>query len=175
MCRTAVILCGQDPTLIWKSAFVLPLFKGGDHTQLNNDQPISKLSVLAKVLETFVNNQSKDFFSVNNILSDFQSGFRKQHSTTTADLKVLNDFIESVDNKKHCAALFIDLSKAFDTGDHTLLIQCLVSIGLSEHAIGWFNNYLSNRTRRIQADGFISSSLNVTKGVPQGSVLFTIY
>ncbi len=84
-------------------------------TQLNNYRPISKLSVLAKVLETFVNNQLKDFLSVNNILSDFQSGFRKQHSTTTAALKVLNDFTESVDNKKYCAALFIDLSKAFDT------------------------------------------------------------
>ncbi len=119
------------------------------------------------------------FFSVNNILSYFPSGFRKQHGTTTAALKVLNYFIESVDNKEHCAALFIDQSKAFDTVDHTLLIQRLVSIGLSEHAIGLFNNYLSNRTQCLQADGFISSSLNVTKGVPHGSVLglllFTIY
>lgn len=112
-------------------------------------------------------------------MSDFQSGFRKQHSTTKAALKVLNDFIESVDNKEHCAALFIDLSKAFDTVDHTILIQRLMDIGLSKHTIGWFNNYLSNRTQCVQAEGFISGSLNVTKGVPQWSVLgpllFTIY
>lgn len=93
---------------------------------------------MAKVLETLVNNQLKEFLSINNTLFDFQSGFRKQHSTTTAALKVLNDFIESVDSKKHCAAVFIALSKAFDTVDHTSLIQLLVSIGLSKHTIGWF-------------------------------------
>ncbi len=66
-----------------------------------------------------------------------------------AALKWLNDFTESVDNKQHCAALFIDLSKAFDTVGHSLLLQRLVSIGLYEHAIGWFNNYLSNRTQFV--------------------------
>lgn len=60
---------------IWKSFFVLPLFKGGDPTHPNNYQPISKLSVLAEVLETFFSNQMKDFPSVNNTLSSFQSGF----------------------------------------------------------------------------------------------------
>lgn len=157
--------------LIWKSAFVFPLLKGGDPTVLNNYRPISKLSVLAKVMETLVNEQLKEFLTINNILSNFQSGFRKKHSTTTAALKVVNDFIDSLDKKQHCAALFIDLSKAFDTVDHAILKQRLLSVGLSEHTVCWFDNYLSGRSQCVQADGLTSSPLSISKGVPQGSVL----
>ena len=81
---------------------------------INNNRPISKLSVLNKVLESIESQQLKEFLSTNSILSEFQSAFRKQHNTSTAALKVLNDFIEFLDNKQHCAALFVDLSKAFD-------------------------------------------------------------
>jgi len=62
------------------------------------------------------------------VLSDFQSGFRKGHTTTA--FKVLIDFVESMDNKQHCAALFIDLSKAFDTVDHIVVKQRLYRAGL---------------------------------------------
>ena len=103
---------------------------------LNNYRPISKLSVLNKVLESIVSLQLKDFLSTNSILSEFQSGFRKQHSTSTAAVKVVNDFIKFLDNKQHCAALFVDLSKAFDTVDHALLLERLCSIGLSDQAVG---------------------------------------
>ena len=120
---------------LWKSAFVVPLLKGGALAQLNNYRPISKLCVLAKVLETLISKQLKDFFCTQNILSDFQSGFRKKHSTTTAALKVINYILESLDNKQHCAALFIDLSKASDTVDYILLKQRLVNIGLAEQAV----------------------------------------
>ncbi len=68
-------------------------------------------------------------------LSSNQSGLRKGHSTTTAILKVLNDIVESLDNKQHCACLFIDLSKAFDTVDHNILLDRLRWVGLSEHVI----------------------------------------
>lgn len=157
--------------LIWKSAFVFPLLKGGDPTDLNNYRPISKLSVLGKVMETLVNEQLKEFLTINNILSNFQSGFRKKHSTTTAALKVVNDFIDFLDKKQHCAALFIDLSKAFDTVDHAILKQRLLSVGLSEQTVCWFENYLSGRSQCVQADGLTSSPLSISKGVPQGSVL----
>lgn len=120
---------------------MVPLLKGGDPSILNNYRPISKLSVLVKVLESLVSDQLKDFFNNKNVLSDFQSGFRKRHSTTSAALKVLNDFIESIDNKQHCAALFIDLSKAFDTVDHTVLKHRLRRAGLSEQTVSWFDNY----------------------------------
>ena len=138
---------------------------------LNNNRPISTLSVLNKVLESIESQQLKEFLSTNSILSEFQSAFRKQHSTSTAALKVLNDFIEFLDNKQHCAALFVGLSKAFDTVDHALLLERLCSIGLSDQVVGWFKNYLSDRSQCVRAEGITSSSLNVSKGVPQGSVL----
>ena len=130
---------------VWKTAHVLPLLKGGDPTLLNNYRPISKLSILAKVLERLVNDQVKDYLSLNNILSPFQSGFRKQHSTATAAIKVINDIVEAMDAKKYCAALFIDLSKAFDTVDQSISCQRLSTIGMSDHAVGWFSNYFSGR------------------------------
>ena len=118
-------------------------------------------------MESFVSDQLKDFLNSNNVLSDFQSGFRKMHNTTAA-LKVFNDFIESMDNKQHCTALFIDLSKVFDTVDHFVLkhrlnLDCLKNC--------WFVSYLTDRTQCVQAGGCTSSSLTVSKGVPQGSVL----
>lgn len=164
---------------IWKTAFVLPLLKGGDPKCLNNYRPISKLSVLAKVLERLINDQIKDFLDTHNILSPLQSGFRKQHSTVSAAVKVVNDITEALDKKNHCAALFIDLSKAFDTVDHAILCQRLSDIGLSSHAVGWFTNYLSHRKQCVQFGDLTSNFLTVSNGVPQGSVLgptlFTIY
>ncbi len=113
------------------------------------------------------------------MLSINQSGFRKKHSTTTAALKVLNDIVGSIDNGDFCASLFIDLSKAFDTVDHEILLHRLKSVGLSSDVIPWFKNYLSGRTQCVQAEGKLSDSLQIAKGVPQGSVLgpllFTIY
>jgi len=145
----------------------------------NNYKPISNLSVLSKVLERLVSEQLKEFLSVNKILSEFQSGLRKEHSTISASLKVVNDSIEAVDCKKMCAALFIDLSKAFDMVNHCIFKQRLLSIGLSEKAIGWFKNYLSDRTQCVTFDGTSSGFLQVLSGVPQGSVLgpllFPIY
>ncbi len=115
---------------IWKSVYVLPLLKGGDPTTINNYRPISKLCVLAKVLEKLVSEQLKDYlFFVNCLLSQYQSGFRKHHSTITAALKVVNDILDALVSKKYCAALFIDLSKAFDTIDHVILLNRLHSIG----------------------------------------------
>ncbi len=121
---------------IWKSAFVSSLFKGGDPLQLNNYRPISKLCVLSKLLEKLLNEQLKTFLEINNILSPFQSGFRKQHSTVTAVMKVFSDIIDAVDcKKKNCSVLFLDLSKAFDTVDHGILLNRLAVVGLSENAI----------------------------------------
>ena len=152
---------------MWKTAYVFPLLKGDDCTLLNNYRPISKLSILAKVLERLVNDQVKDYLSQNNILSLFQSGFRKQLSTATAAIKVINDMLEAMDAKKYSDALFIDLSKASDTVDHSILRQRLSTIGMSHRAVGWFSNYLSNRKQCVQSDGLCSWFLNTVNGVLQ--------
>jgi len=85
--------------------------------------------------------QLKEFLNANYILSPFQSGFRKQHSTISAALKAINDIVGALDNRNICAPLFIDLSKPFDKVDHCILVNSLVSIGLSKHSVdcsdGW--------------------------------------
>ena len=99
----------------------------------------------------------------------YQSGFRKKHSTITAAMKVLNYITEALDKKQHSVSLFIELSKAFDTVDRTILWQRLSSVGLSEHVVAWFANYLSNKTQCTQFDGLKSVKLSVCDGMPQGS------
>jgi len=129
----------------------------------NNYRPISKLPALAKVLESLVSEQVKEYLNAQSILSKHQSGFRKKHSTTTAALKVINDIVKALDDKKHCVSLFIDLSKAFD---HSILVQRLISIGISHHSVGWFINHLTDRTQATQVDGLTSKYLSICKGVP---------
>lgn len=164
---------------VWKSAFVLPLLKGGEPSIVNNYRPISKLCILVKVFEKLVCDQLREFLALRNILNPLQSGFRKQHSTATAALKVFNALYEALDSKRLCVALFLDLSKAFDTVDHSLLSETLLKIGISKQATAWFANYLADRVQCVRMAGLSSTFLSVTKGVPQGSVLgpilFSIY
>ena len=155
-----------------ENSFALPLLKGGDGSELD------KLSCLAKILESLVNRQLQYFLSVNNTLSSKQSGFRPKHSTITATVCVVNYITNALDNRKYCAALFIDLSKAFDPVDHVILLGKL-SIGLGLDACRWFHDYLKDRSQAVGVDCIQSEQLELFQGVPQGSLLgpllFTLY
>lgn len=100
-------------------------------------------------------------------------------STATVALKVLNDVFEAWNLKKLCVALFIDLSKAFDTVDHNPLVEILSKNGISKQTASWFADYLASRKQCVQMAGVSSTFLEITKGVPQGPVLrptlFTVY
>lgn len=148
------------------------MLKGGDPSNLDNYRPISKLSVIVTILESIVSEQLKQFLVSNSILSVFQSGFRKNHSTTTATMKVLNYTISAQDDHKSCAALFIDLTKAFDTVNHAISLS-------SDAAIGWVSSYLNNSCQRVLLNDYMSEKLTVNSGVLQGSILgplvFTVY
>uniref|UniRef100_A0A3B3CX90 Reverse transcriptase domain-containing protein n=1 Tax=Oryzias melastigma TaxID=30732 RepID=A0A3B3CX90_ORYME len=163
----------------WKSALVRPLFKGGDRSDPNCYRPISILPCLAKVLERIVNNQLTHYLKSHNILSPVQSGFRSGYGCTTASLKVLNDITSALDSKLKCSAIFIDLAKAFDSVNHSCLIERLCDVGVSENSLLWFSNYLSERKQCVKSEQFLSHPLHVTTGVPQGSIigptLFSIY
>ena len=99
--------------------------------------------------------------------------------TGAATLKVLNDIFIALDSKQCCAAIFIDLAKAFDTVDHSILVGRLRSIGVSEGSLAWFANYRSQRVQCIKPEHLLSQPLPVNKGVPQDSILgptlFSIY
>lgn len=161
----------QKLPVVWKQSFVSPLLKSGDPSDLNNYRPISNLSALAKILESLVSAQLKIFIDSQNILNPMQSGFRTKHSTVTASLKVLDDIKAAVDNKLFCVALFIDLTKAFDTVDHHILSNILLKAGFSLNVVGWFQSYLLDRTQCVRFGNIVSDPVVLGKGVPQGSIL----
>ena len=106
------------------------------------------------------------------LLPVLQSGFRSSHSTETAVLRVLSDLLEAVDNGDYAALVLLDLSAAFDTVDHAILLKRLqTSFGLDGPVISWFRSYLSGRSQYVRRGASRSSSIRLKCGVPQGSVL----
>lgn len=163
----------------WKAAAVIPIFKGGDTSDPHCYRPISILSCLSKIFEIQINKQLLGHLEAHHSLSDMQSGFRAGHGCTSATLKVLNDIITAIDERKHCAAVFIDLAKAFDSVNHSILIGKLKGLGLSNECLAWFLNYFTDRFQSVKSEGLLSGPLAVSAGVPQGSILgptlFSIY
>ena len=157
---------------------VKPLFKKGSKTDPSNYRPISLLPLLSKVFERVVLDQTEEFLSLNKVLYDYQSGFRKNHSTDTC-LSFLNDkILKGFDYGLVTSMILIDLQKAFDTINHDILLKKLSIIGFSDHTVKWFQSYLSNRKFTVNLDNSISEVSNIC-GVLQGSILgpllFLIY
>ncbi len=165
-----------------KHAVIEPVLKkiNLDSTDLKNVRPISKLPFINKILEKVVHNQLTDFLCGNNILDIFQSGFRTKHSTESALLKVPNNILLSIDSGKRVALMMLDLTAAFDTLDHAILIERLRDyVGIKGVALKWFSSYLQDRTCLVKIGNHVSSSASITWGVPQGSILgptlFSLY
>ena len=154
-----------------KTAKVIPVFKSGNRSDFSNYRPISLLLQFSKILEKLFNLRLEQFLISNEILSNCQYGFRSSMSTVHAALELIESISTAVDNKKHCAGVFIDLKKAFDTVNHDLLVKKLFFYGIRGTANAWLNNYLTNRNQYVIADDHSSGMRLITCGVPQGSVL----
>ena len=109
--------------------------------------------------------------SQSDLLSDFQSGFLKKHSTETALVYLTDYILERMDRQMITGAVFIDLKKAFDLVDHKCLLFKLEHYGVRGSSLDWFRNYLTTRTQRVQFGNDMSSTRAVRFGVPQGSLL----
>jgi hypothetical protein len=158
----------------FKEAFITPLVKkpGLDVADVNSYRPISNLSVISKLLERLVALQLMQYLTSAGLLPSLQSGFRPGHSTETAVLRVLSDILQAVDRGDAAALILLDLSAAFDTVDHDIMLQRLqVSFGIVGAAHQWFQSYLLGRSQYVRRGQFKSSSTRLTCGVPQGSVL----
>ncbi len=155
----------------WKMAIVTPLFKSGQTDDPNNYRPISVLSTLGKILERCAHSQCYDYLSSHNILHPSQSGFRKGYSTDTCVIDLLDNIYREVDDGGACGVLFIDLSKAFDTVDHQILVEKLRHLGFRPSACAWFMSYLDHRYQRTKVGDALSGPMRMNSGVPQGSIL----
>ena len=139
-----------------------------------------KLPFLSKVLEKVVLSQLLQFLEENASLEVFQSGFRALHSTESALLKVTNDLFMTVDRGNCAILVLLDLSAAFDTVDHAILISRLEQmVGLQGSVLNWVRSYLSDRTFQVEIGNSVSSTAPLSCGVPQGSILgpllFSLY
>ena len=155
----------------WKCASIKPLHKGGDCAIPSNYRPISLLPVPSKLLEKHVQKQLSVHLNSNNLLFPYQSGFRPSHSTQTLLLHCLDKWYKALDSKKLVGVVFLDISKAFDTVNHDLLLSKLFHLGLSPSTVSWFKSYLSNRSHVTRVANSYSSLAFPCSGVPQGSVL----
>ena len=154
-----------------KLANVLPLFKSGDPLLFNNLRPISLLCVLSKVFDKIMYSRLYNFLEQQKILIKYQFDFRKYHSSYMALMIMMDEIIKALNNYDCVVGIFLNLSKAFDTVNHGILLDKLCHYGVRDNALDWFRSYLSGRRQFVTYNGVSSSTKTITCGVPQGSIL----
>ena len=155
----------------WKTALITPIHKKGSKTDANNYRPISILPVVSKILEKAVQQQLMDHLESNNLLSDKQFGYRKQRSTDIAATLFTDNIRKACDKGLVSGALFIDLSKAFDTLGHHNILTKLEKVGIKGLSLQWFTDYLFSRRQCVKFNNELSDPSTLLCGVPQGSIL----
>ena len=138
---------------------------------MDNYRPISVLPVISKLLEREVHKQLTEYLREYKILSPYQYGFRKLHSTEFATLAFADMIRRNIDNGLMTGAVFLDFKKAFDSVDHSLLLDKLYNLGILDREHEWFANYLDGRKQIVDYQGILSAANSVEVGVPQGSIL----
>ena len=157
-----------------KHGIITPLLKKTtlDRNVLSNFRPVSNLSFLSKLIERAVLMLLTEHLSKFSLLPVHQSAYRANHSTETALLSLFDDFLNTADQNDASALVLLDLSAAFDTIDHQILLERLSHcFGLSGTAVNWFSSYLSNRTQSVHVGAYTSAVVHLLFGVAQGSVL----
>ena len=154
-----------------KQARVVPLYKKKDKTDTGNYRPVSILSIVSKVLDKSVYNQEEDYLVENKLLFECQSGFRSGFSTDTCLIHMTDLIRNEKDKGNYTGMVLLDLQKAFDTVNHSIMLQKLAALGFDSKSVSWFNSYLTDRRQCIDINGTHSPFLNIYCGVPQGSIL----
>lgn len=158
-----------------KDTIVVPVYKKGDCNELANYRPISLQSSFSKFYEKVMFSRISDFLISKGILHTFQHGFLKQKSTDTAVFALIEEVLDALESRRAACGLFIDLSKAFDSINHNILLDKMYKYGIRGPAYFWIESYLKERTQRVQirVDGykFFSDKASTLLGVPQGSIL----
>ena len=167
---------GEFPNIM-KLAEIVPLYKNKEHYLESNYRPISLLTTISKILEKIMYQRVYSFLQNTGQIYDNQFGFRANHSCEHAVGQAVSSIVKGIENKQHVACVLLDLSKAFDTIEHKILIQKLELYGIRGPALQWFKSYLTNRKLRVKCRtvsdprGTISDDYDVHFGTPQGSCL----
>lgn len=151
-----------------------------DREQFPSFRPVANIAFLSKVLEKIVTHQAHGYLNTNNLFPSLQSAYRQFHSTETALLKVTNDILRSLDSNQDVILVMLDLSAAFDTLDHDILVRRLETyFGFSAKVLQWFKSYFTGRAQSVVIGDSVSSPRPLEFGVPQGSILgpllFSLY
>ena len=154
-----------------KIAKVIPFYKSGDQKLFNNYRPISILPCFSKILEKLVYKRMLFHLKKHSIFYKHQYGFQEHHSTDMALLQLVEKIYSAMNNNEYALGIFLDLSKAFDSVDHTILLSKLNRYGFQDLSFSWLASYLSNREQFVCVNGCASSRAQLTYGVPQGSIL----
>ena len=145
----------------------------------DNYRPISILSVLSKVFEKIMYIRITAFLNITNFFNTTQYGFRKGCSTIHAAAKLINDIIKGFEERQYTLAVCLDISKAFDTLDHSILFKKLNHYGIRGNALAWLKSYITTRHQIVKIGNVTSTKNVVCSGIPQGSILgpllFVIY
>jgi len=166
------------PSLL-KIAKINPIHKKDDVHNFGNYRPISVLSSVSKVFERIIYNQIYEHFQSKKLFYKSQHGFRSSHSTESAMLELLDKIINDMDENKCPINVYMDLSKAFDTLDHSILLDKLHHYGFRGNSLNLLKSYLSDRSQFVEFNNITSEPFKIKCGVPQGSILgplmFIIY
>ena len=152
-------------------ANVSPLFKTGDHTDKDNYRPISVIPTIARIFERIIYEQLYTYLIENELINPQQSGFRSLHSTVTALLDLTNKWCYNIDRKMVNGVILLDLKKAFDTVNHSILLKKLEYFGFDCSSIAFFSSYLSNRLQQCNVNRFSSELGSISCGVLHGTIL----
>ena len=163
-----------------KISRVIPVYKDKGHNYLyDNYRPISLIPALSKIMERLICDKITEFLVRFKVLYKSQYGFRKNHNTTHATLDFLKTIESALEENEYGVGIFCDLSKAFDTLDHDILIEKLKHYGIRGPILNWICSYLKDRKQYVDLDGTNSGLRTMSVGVPQGSILgpllFLIY
>ena len=156
---------------LFKIAKVIPIFKGGDKSNLANYRPVSVLPSVSKILERLMYNRMLQFIEKYLLITEWQFGFRPHRSTQDAISHFVEYVTGNLDGKDDVCALFIDVAKAFDSLDHDVLLYKLSAYGFRGNSYAWLNSYLHKRMQYVEVQGHKSALRLLKTGVPQGSIL----
>ena len=160
----------QLPSL-WLQAFVTPIFKKGATSDPANYRPISLTCTCCRVMERIINVQLINYLLSNSLITKHQHGFLLKHSTCSNLLETVNDWTLALDNRLNTDVIYIDFQKAFDSVSHPKLLSKLTSYNIRGDLFAWITAFLDHRSQQVKISNYLSNSIFITSGVPQGSVL----